>query len=178
MSDMVTTNLKQQGRLFGFMGHALYRVAGESIANGVMEEFEQLVIETAQYTGTTAASWNVGTMGAASHGNVRARGLGPDEAPLQVGHGAAVSVAMNANEGRLDELKRGTIKALNSGVNVWNEAPGAERATTGPLRRVNAGAETAFTDFKQRVMSKVFIPLAQNYTPEQIVALAKEGGKI
>jgi hypothetical protein len=85
---------------------------------------------------------------------------------------------MNANEGRLDELKRGTIKALNSGVNVWNEAPGAERATTGPLRRVNAGAETAFTDFKQRVMSKVFIPLAQNYTPEQIVAMAKEGGKI
>jgi hypothetical protein len=27
-------------------------------------------------------------------------------------------------------------------------------------------------------MSKVFIPLAQNYTPEQIVAMAKEGGKI
>ena len=167
------TNLKQQAKLLGFAGHALYRVAGMTIANGIWEEFEQLLYETAQFTGTTTASWNIATKGAGSHGGVRARGLGPGEEPLHVGHGAAVSVAINANIDNLAELERGTIRALNSGINVWNEAPGAERSTTGPLRAVNAGAEMAFDNFKMRVMEKVFIPLAQNYTPEDLAALAK-----
>jgi len=168
------TNLKEQARFMGFLGHSLYKVAGNAIADGIMEEFEQLVYETAQYTGTTAASWNVGTMGSASHGNVRARQLGKDESPLHAGHGAAVSVALNANKNRLDGLRKGTIGALNSGINVWNEAPGAETAEEGPLRPVNSGAEGAFDRFKIRTLDKIFVPLSQNYTPEEVIALAKE----
>ena len=180
MSDMMTTNLKDQSKFLGFVGHALFKVAGASLADGIWEEFEQLVLETAQYTGSTAASWNVATKGSGSHGQVVVRNLGPDEAPSYKGHLPAVMVALNRNRdmGNLDDLRAGRGGALRGGINVWNEAPGAEQATTGPLRRVNAGAETAFTDFKQRVMSKVFIPLAQNYTPEQIVAMAKAGTKI
>ena len=181
MSDMVTTNLKDQSKFLGFVGHALFKVAGASLADGIWEEFEQLVLETAQYTGSTAASWNVATKGSGSHGQVVVRNLGPDEAPSYKGHLPAVMVALNRNRdmGNLDDLRAGRGGALRGGINVWNEAPGAERSQTGPLRSpANDDAEGAFDRFKARVMSKVFIPLAQNYTPEQIVAMAKAGTKI
>lgn len=167
------TNLKDQAKLLGFAGQALYKVAGETIAEGVWEEFEQLVRETAQYTGTTAASWNIGTKFGASFGGVWMRFLGPDETPLQVGHSVAVNLALNANKDNLNDMRNGNVQALKAGLNVWNEAPGVDRALSGPLRPVNAGAETAFVEFKMRVMEKVFIPLAQTYTPEDLARIAK-----
>jgi len=176
----VSTDLKAQARFLGLVGQALYQVAGTVIADGIWEEFEQLVYETAQYTGSTAASWNVATKGAGSHGQVAVMGLGPDQEPLQVGHSVAVMVALNRNtmEGNLDDLRAGQKGALTGGINVWNEAPGAEVSQTGPLRSVNDSAIGSFDRFKARVAEKVFLPLAQDYTVEQLVAMAKAGTKL
>lgn len=168
------TNLKEQARELGFIGHAIYKVCGQAIADGIMEEFEQLVIETAQYTGSTAASWNVATKGAASHGGTIIRELGPDEDPLHAGHRVAVNIAMNANKGNLDDLARGTVKALNSGINVWNDVPWAEEAEEGDRRPENADANHAFARFQARVATKVFDPIAHVITPEELKAMTKK----
>jgi len=121
-----------------------------------------------------AASWNIATKGAASHGRVLIRELAPDETPLKVGHPVAVNLALNANKGNLDELKRGTVKALNSGINVWNDVPWAERAEEGPLRKENESAVHAFARFQVRVTEKVFEPLSKQYTLEQLKQMVKD----
>ena len=173
MSDLVELrhDLREQARLFFEGSTAIYTVAGQAIADGIWVEFEQLVRETAQYTGTTAASWNLGMAFGKSYGGVRARELGPDESPLSVGHGAAVSLALNANRGNLEGLGK-TI--LRSGINVWNEAPGSERSEEGPLRGVNESAIGAFSRFQERVRDRVFQPLAGQYTMKQLIEQARK----
>lgn len=176
MPRVLDSNLKEQARLLGFVGEALYKVCGQELADGIWEEFKQLVMETAQYTGSTAASWNIGTKGAATHtngGGVRIRSLGPGESPLQVGHMAAVSQAINANEQSLDDLRNGSKRALNSGINVWNDVPWASVAEEGPLRPENAEALGAFERFQSRVNNKVFMPIKERVTLEQLIEMAK-----
>lgn len=157
----------------GFMGHSIYKVCADELADGFEEEFRQLVIETAQYTGSTAASWNIATKGAASHGEVRIRELGPGETPLHAGHMAAVNLALNANEGNLDDFRNSTIGALNSGINVWNDVPWAEEADSGKRRPENAEANGAFSRFQERIATRVFQPIKDRVTPEEIVQMSK-----
>ncbi len=137
---------------------AIYKEAETAIIEGLWEEFERLVRGTAQYTGTTAASWNIAAKGAGSHGGVREQTLAKGESPLKRGHSRAVDIALKENKGNLDNLAK---KVLTSGINVWNESDNAETGVFehGPLREVNAGGLRVFATFQHRVMSKVFRPL-------------------
>jgi hypothetical protein len=168
-------NVKQVARDLGLVGHALYKVCGQAIADGLMEEFEQLVIETAQYTGSTAASWNITNEFNKHHGKTNIRELAPGETPLHAGHHEAVKIAMDANRDNLKGMAAGTSKSMNAGISVWNEVPWAERAEEGE-RRIpqNKNANEAFARFQARVATKVFEPLAQKYTLDQLIQIAKK----
>lgn len=170
------TNLKEMGKKYMGAGQAIYKLAGETIADGIWEEFKVLVDETAQFTGSTAASWNVMAKGAGSFGGVRMLKLSKGQSPLQVGHHRATDIAKSANLGNLDDLQK---KVLTSGINVFNESPGAQSGVPefGPLRPENAGAEHAFARFKERVASKVFEPRKGmgNMTIEQLIRIMGTG---
>lgn len=159
-------DLREQARVFFEASTAIYTVAGQAIADGIWEEFEQLVKETAQYTGTTAASWNIDKKFGASYGREVGIKLKKGESPLHIGHHYAVGVALDRSRGNLDGLGK---KVLTSGINVWNEAAAAEiAAETGPVRPINNSAINAFSRFQERVRSRVFEPLAGQYTLEQL----------
>jgi len=153
-------NFKEVGKDLLGASLNIYKVFGVTIAQGIWDEFRVLVNETAQYTGSTAASWNVAVKGAGSFGGVRMINLPKGADPLQIGHSNAVNVALKANRGNLNGA---TLydKVLTSGINVWNESPGAQSGVPehGPLRDENEGARGAFARFKNRVENKVYNPL-------------------
>lgn len=125
---------------------------GDTLAVGIMEEFDRLLNETAQYTGTTAASWRV-SMGGAGKETVNTQAPRSRVAALKMGHQHAVNVARMANTGALDDIS----KAYRySAIVIENDAPGADAAEHGPLRDVNAGAEGAFERFKGRIRDRSF----------------------
>lgn len=125
---------------------------GDTLAEGIMDEFDRLLNETAQYTGTTAASWRV-TMGGAGNDSVNTQSPRSRKEALSVGHPHAVNVARMANAGALDDIS----KAYRySAIVIENNAPGADPAEHGPLRDVNAGAEGAFERFKGRIRNRSF----------------------
>ncbi len=154
------TNLKAMGKELLGASLNIYKVAGYSIAKGIWKEFEQLVNETAQYTGTTAASWNLSAGGFLSTGGVRTMPKRNKENALRSGHQYAVDVALVNNYGRITGSNIYDL-VLRSGINVWNEAPGAMSGVveTGPLRDVNTSSLGAFSRFQNRIETKVFNPI-------------------
>lgn len=165
-------NIRQMAKDMYQIGPKVLALAGEELTAGIWEEFEVLVKTTAQYTGTTAASWNIGLMGKGMtlHGQVRVMGLGPDQEPLRVGHGVAVSIALNANATRLDDISK---KVMYSGINVWNESPGIQVAEEGPLRSVNDGALGAFARFEHRMATKVIAPMKGDVTVTELLRMGR-----
>ena len=154
------TNISKMVREIDYLGKALFQDVGDTLKDVIMEEFEQLVIETAQWTGTAAASWNVSIGGDQS---VREQHAGKDKkeiAALQLsrGHGVAVSKAMDHNAGALDRLSTmGVGKKGNAygAIMVENHAESSDRAEHGPLRSVNSPAG-AFFRFQQRLANRTF----------------------
>lgn len=150
---MKIANLSKVVREIDYLGQAVLKDIGDTLAAGIWDEFETLVMETAQWTGTTAASWNL---------YMKYRMVAPDEGireqpkrtrkqALNKGHMHAVSIALNANLSRLDDI---TTDYRTSDIVISNNAPGAEQAESGPLRDVNQGAAGALARFEQRVASK------------------------
>jgi len=150
---MKIVNLSKVVRDIDYLGQAILKDIGDTLAAGIWDEFETLVMETAQWTGTTAASWNLYMKYrmVAPEGDVRDMGKRTRAQALQKGHMHAVAVALNANLGRLDEI---TTDYRTSDIVISNNAPGSERAESGPLRDVNQGAAGALARFEQRVASK------------------------
>jgi len=125
----------------------------EALADGLEEEFTRLVIETPQWTGTAAASWNV-AVGAASEDEPRVQPERERKHALSAGRMAAVSVALNANHDRFEEFKKSyTLRNLA----FYNNAPSIETAEEGPLRPQNIPPGTgAFERFKLRVQGRAY----------------------
>ncbi len=133
-------------------GKAVLKDIGDTLAVGIMEEFDRLLNETAQYTGTTAASWVV-SMGDPGKATVNTQSPRSRNTALKMGHQHAVNVARMANVGALDEI---SVKYRWSAVTIRNDAPGANVAERGPLRPVNADAVNAFERFKSRIKNRSF----------------------
>ncbi len=156
------TNLKAMGRELLGASLNIYKVAGYSIADGIWEEFQQLVADTAQWTGTTAASWNLSAGGFLDRGGVRTMPDRKKEDALQAGDQHAVQVALLNN---YDRITGSNIykNVLTSGINVWNESPAAMtgRIERGPLRDVNQSSIGAFARFQARIETRVFNPIPQ-----------------
>jgi hypothetical protein len=152
---MIYGNLSQMAREIDAMGKAIFKDVGDAIAYGIWEEFRILVQETAQWTGTTAASWNlymqgrVGPIGVTGYREMPKR---TRKEALQRGHGDAVQIALAANYDNLLDI---TTQYRYAEIVISNYAPGADRAESGPLRAVNQPTQ-AFERFKSRVAFRNF----------------------
>ena len=152
---MKIVNLSKVVREIDYLGQAILKDIGDTLAAGIWDEFETLVMETAQWTGTTAASWNLYMKyRIAPHDrSFRKQPKRTRTQALNKGHMHAVSIALNANLGRLDDI---TTDYHTSDIVISNNAPGAERAEAGPLRAENQGAAGALARFEQRVAMKAW----------------------
>lgn len=158
---MISSNLSKIARdLDGYVAK-MFKVLGEDIAREIHEEFEVLVYETPQYTGTTAASWTLsfagraGGYGASTEADAFAPvdiPLDKSRGPLHKGHENAVRIAMHRNQGAFEALPEAY---RYSSMMIRNNAPGAVRAEEGPVRAVNDPAH-ALERFKGRLEGKVF----------------------
>ena len=152
----VTTNLSAMAREIDYLGKAIFTDVGQTLQVQIMAEFQSLVVETAQWTGTTAASWNISLGGDHS---VRPQPKRSRAQALEKGHTAAVSIAMNHNANALDRLATMGLPGQKGNsyraIMVENYSPQAEVAESGPLREVNSPAG-AFDRFKERVAFQTF----------------------
>jgi len=80
-------NFSQVAREIDYDGKAIFKDIGNTLAQGIWVHFKTLVEETAQYSGTTAASWNLSMGGDQS---VREQPERTRDEALQKGHQAAV----------------------------------------------------------------------------------------
>lgn len=112
---------------------SIYRKAGAQLRETLLEEFDTLVRETPQWTGTTAASWEIGFLsditGVVEQQPERKR----DEA-LAKGTEPACSISMvKARTSLSGDFKKIAIQDII----VSNDSPGFETAEEGPVRPVN-----------------------------------------
>lgn len=136
-------------REIDYAGKAVLKDIGDSLAQGIWEEFVILVNETAQYTGSTAASWNLSMGGDDS---VRLQPKRTRQQALQKGHQSAVQIALAHNFKSLVNI---TEEYRYRAIVVENNVEHAGKAETGPLRDVNHPAG-AFFRFQQRLAFKQF----------------------
>ena len=142
-------NFSQVAREIDYDSKAIFKDIGNTLAQGVWEHFVVLVNETAQYTGTTAASWNLSMGGDQS---VREQPERTKSEALQKGHQAAVGIAIGHNFKSLVDI---TEKYKYSAVVIENHALGAERSESGPLRDVNSPTG-AFAKFQMNLANATF----------------------
>lgn len=146
---IVRTNLSQMAREIDQMGKAVFDKVGDALAQGIWEEFVVLLYETPQWTGTTAASWNLSMGGDHS---VREQPERSRKQALSKGHDAAVQIAKAHN---FKSLLAISTEYKQKAIVVENHAEGAERAELGPVRDINEPAK-AMARFEQRVKQRSF----------------------
>jgi len=152
INTTISSNLRSLGRVKVTVGKAV----AEAVATGIWEEFQELLLETPQWTGTAAASWNIGFGMSAGGGKVRTMPERSRADALHAGHLEAVSIAEMANYGVIEEF-------IESGYRygdlvVWNDAPSADRAEHGPLRKENdPPGPGAFARFERRVLRRQYL---------------------
>jgi len=113
--------------------NSIYNRAGAALKETLLEEFDTLVRETPQWTGTTAASWEIGFPSDIT-GSVEKQPDRNREEALSKGAEAACNVAMDKAR---TSLTRDFRKIKNQDIIVSNDAPGYDRAEEGPVRPEN-----------------------------------------
>ncbi len=127
----------------------VYKDIGVALTEKLWVEFERLVKETPQYTGTAAASWNIGMPGmAGAGGGVRVQRKRTRETALRMGHMAAVGEALGSNFGFLNIVAE---KWSTADILIWNDAESSLYAEYGPLRPINDPGLLAFSKFVGRL---------------------------
>lgn len=157
MLKVELVNLSKVIRDIDLAGKAILKDIGDSVAEGIWEEFLILLEETAQWSGTTTASWNL---------QVRGRGLKSDSHmiimpprtkadALRKGDSAAIAVAVAQNQGVLDNLSTDYVR---KDIFISNAAPGAYTAEYGKVRECNTPGG-ALARFEERLQTKLFAPI-------------------
>lgn len=126
--------------------NSIYKKAGEQLKDQLLEEFDSLVRETPQWTGTTAASWEIGFPSNIS-GDVETQPERTRVEALQRGAEPACSIATRkARRSLTGDFK----KIATQDIIVANSAPGFETAEEGPVRPDNT-PPGALSRFEGRV---------------------------
>ncbi len=137
----------------------VYRAIEQELGALLWEEFDQLLNETPQWTGTAAASWNMAITGIATgktlgEGGVRKQKELSRKNALQKGHGAAVNIARSENASFKKDMNGGLFhrnSALPRGaIGIWNNSESIKTAEGGPLRAENK-PPGAFQRFEARI---------------------------
>lgn len=113
--------------------NSIYNKAGAALRESLLEEFDTLVRETPQWTGTTAASWEIGFPSDLT-GAVETQPDRNREEALSKGAEAACNIAMAKARTSLSG-DFGKIKTQD--IIISNDAPGYDRAEEGPVRPEN-----------------------------------------
>lgn len=124
----------------------IYRKAGKQLSEALLEEFEVLVRETPQWTGTTAASWEIGFQSDITDG-VEEQPSRTREEALSKGSEVACNIAMGK---AYANITPDFSKYIRESIIVSNNAPGFDRAEEGPVRPVNT-PPGALERFKARI---------------------------
>ena len=128
--------------------NSIYKRAGRELRNAVWYEFELLLDETPQWSGSTVASWRIGWLYDTPTEHVVLPERKLSEA-LQKGSEEAISLARMANSDFIMK-EMDLLELVRQDIVVTNGSPQFDVAEYGPVRRVNAPAG-AFERFAQRV---------------------------
>lgn len=113
--------------------NSIYKIAGTQLRDAILDEFDVLVRETPQWTGTTAASWEIGFPSDVT-GIVETQPERKREEALSKGTEPACGIAMSKAR---TSLTSDLSKYKTQDIILINEAPGFDRAEEGPVRPVN-----------------------------------------
>lgn len=128
--------------------NSIYRRTGRELKAQLIEDFTILVRETPQWTGTTAASWEIGFPSRLT-GEVKEQPERTRAEALQKGSEAACAIALSwADKTISDDF--GEI--ATQGIILSNDAPGFDRAEEGPVRPENT-PPGALKRFEARILT-------------------------
>jgi hypothetical protein len=137
----------------------IFREVGGNVVDIFESEFEQLVMETPQWTGTTAASWKISLGGRGVFGGdsgVHTLPKRSREQALWRGHMKAVNLALTANAGNFENMReRLSREFATAAITIDNQAPGSTQAEKGPVRVPENVEPHALDRYIVRVASKI-----------------------
>lgn len=129
----VKSNISQFLRELGVITrgkNSIYNLAGRALIDALFNEFKDMVYDTPQWTGTTAASWHIGFDADSSVNDMG----DPNKIQYWKGHQEACMVSIGGNT---DFLSSDPKRVLYRDIIINNEAEGFESSEYGPVRYVN-----------------------------------------
>ena len=135
----------------------LYKRGGQALKEAIEDDFDVLLMQTPQYSGSTVASYRIGVGGLGRQVDdtfeILPKPASANEA-FERGHEAAVNIARVANSGALPESDVFVALLKKGDIIVTNGSPQWDVVEYGPVRDVNEPAG-AFERFKERLSNKI-----------------------
>ena len=127
----------------------LYKRGGQALKEAIEDDFDILLMQTPQYSGSTVASYRIG-LKAEDTFEILPKPASANEA-FERGHEAAVNIARVANAGSIPDDYKGY---LTKDLTITNGSPQWDVVEYGPVRSVNEPAG-AFERFKERLSNRI-----------------------
>ena len=127
----------------------LYKRGGQALKEAIEDDFDILLMQTPQYSGSTVASYRIG-LKADDTFEILPKPASANEA-FERGHETAVNIARVANAGSIPDDYRGY---LTKDLIITNGSPQWDVVEYGPVRDVNEPAG-AFERFKERLSNRI-----------------------
>lgn len=150
---MIKVNISDLARLRKVTSTELYRRGGKALIEEVKQEFENMLIETPQYSGSTVASYRIGPGRDTPDVHDELPKPANAAAAFQRGHMSAVNKAMEANRAGFEALENLAVLKTQDLV-IKNNSPQWEVTEYGPLREVNEPTGT-FAAFVEAMNNKI-----------------------
>ena len=132
----------------------LYKRGGQALKEAIEDDFDILLMQTPQYSGSTVASYRIGVGGLGRQVDdtfeILPKPASANEA-FERGHETAVNIARVANAGSIPDDYKGY---LTKDLTITNGSPQWDVVEYGPVRDVNEPAG-AFERFKERLSNKI-----------------------
>ena len=127
----------------------LYKRGGQALKEAIEDDFDILLMQTPQYSGSTVASYRIG-LKAEDTFEILPKPASANEA-FERGHEAAVNIARVANAGSIPDDYKGY---LTKDLTITNGSPQWDVVEYGPVRDVNEPTG-AFERFKERLSNRI-----------------------
>lgn len=148
--DMIKGNLSQFAKELRNLGSAtIFKRAGQALKESIEDDFDTMLMQTPQYSGSTVASYRIGLAAEDTYDQLPEPASANDA--FERGHETAVNIARVANAGAIPEDYKGYLR---KDLIITNGSPQWDVTEYGPVRDVNEPAG-AFERFKQRLETKI-----------------------
>lgn len=149
------TNISQFIRDLGVMTkgeNSIYQAGGRDLRNFLFEEFKTMVRETPQFSGSTAASWEIGFPGSVSEAGDYVELPKPADGIEAARKGDQYACDIAIDKAFATLMGADPEAYIRKDLLLVNNAPGFETAEEGPVRDVN-DPPGAMSRFIERVES-------------------------